>query len=64
MGERVRYLRERRVLTQEELAQKAGLRTATVGDLERGKHRPRPSTLRKIAAALHVDPTDLLPESA
>jgi DNA-binding XRE family transcriptional regulator len=56
---KVRELREKRVLTQAELAHKAGVRAATVADIEGGKHQPRPSTIRKIAAALDVKPQDL-----
>lgn len=62
MGERIRYLRQRRVLTMKELADLAGMRRwQTIGDLEAGRQRPRPSTLRKIAAALGVEPNELLP---
>jgi HTH-type transcriptional regulator, competence development regulator len=63
VGERLRYLRTRRVLTLRELAERAGMtRWQTIADIEAGRTRPRPSTLRKIAAALGVDPADLLPE--
>jgi len=63
VGDRIRYLRTRRVLTMKELADRAGLpRWRTVADIEAGRQRPRPSTLRKIAAALGVEPADLLPE--
>jgi len=62
VGDRIRYLRTRRVLTLQELAAKAGMpRWQTVWEIETGKSRPRPSTLRKIAAALGVEPADLLP---
>ena len=56
---RLKELRERRVLTQSELAEKAGVRSATVTDIETGKHRPRPSTIRKLAKALSVGPEEL-----
>jgi len=63
VGERIRYLRRRRVLTQKELAEKAGMaRWRTVADIEAGRQQPRPSTLRKIAAALDVEPSALLPD--
>jgi transcriptional regulator with XRE-family HTH domain len=39
-------------------------RYQTILDIETGRRRPRPSTLRKIAAALEVEPGDLLPEDA
>jgi transcriptional regulator with XRE-family HTH domain len=64
VGERVRYLRQRRVMTIRELAERAGIaHWQTVQAIETGKHRPRPSTLRKLAAALEVEPAALLPEN-
>ena len=64
MGARIRYLRQRRVLTLQELADRAGIpRYQTILDIETGKRQPRPSTLRKIAAGLGVEPSDLLPEN-
>ena len=56
---RLRELRLRRALNQRELAARAGLTQATVVALERGRSEPRPSTLRKLAAALGVDPGEL-----
>jgi transcriptional regulator with XRE-family HTH domain len=65
LGDRIRYLRQRRVLTLQELAERAGIpRYQTILDIEKGRRQPRPSTLRKIAAALEVEPAALLPEDA
>ena len=50
----LRELREGTVLTQAELAKLAGVTPATVSDLEIGKRKPRPSTVRKLAKALRV----------
>lgn len=62
MAERIRYLRQRKVMTIAELAEKAGIPAwQTLQAIETGKQQPRPSTLRKIAAALGVEPWDLLP---
>lgn len=47
-------------LTQAELADKAGLRKATVSDIENGKLDPRLSSLRALAAALKVDIDDIV----
>jgi transcriptional regulator with XRE-family HTH domain len=55
----LRQLRLERVLTQRELAAKAGVAAKTVVDIETGKIRPHPSTLRKLAAALEVPPSAL-----
>lgn len=60
IGERLRDLRIRRALTQEELATAAGIGKNTVNRLERDFTEPRPSTLRKLARALDVDPAELI----
>ena len=63
MGERIRYLRRRRALTLVELAAATGIRRyQTLSAIEIGRTQPRLSTLRKIAAALGVEPAALLPE--
>src|SRR5688500_7339688 len=52
-GERLRNLREAAGLTQEELAQRAGLTAKAVSALERGERkRPYPHTVRSLADAL------------
>jgi predicted transcriptional regulator len=53
---RLRYLRAVALLTQRELAERAGLRQATIARLETGNVDARPSTIRKLADALGVDP--------
>jgi transcriptional regulator with XRE-family HTH domain len=55
---RLRDQRERRALTQEELATLARLSRATIMALEAGRNA-QPKTVRKLAAALHIKPTDL-----
>ena len=61
---RLRAARERRALTQGELAVKAGVSRQTVVKIERGIE-PRPPTIRKLARALGVEPADLMePEAA
>jgi transcriptional regulator with XRE-family HTH domain len=59
---RLRELRNLAFLTQRELAERAGLTQASVARLETGKHRARPSTARRLAAALGVEPKDLVVE--
>ena len=52
-GARLRRARETAGLTQEELAERAGLTPNAVGALERGEHRhPYPATVRALTAAL------------
>ena len=55
----LRELRERAVLTQAELARLAGVTPATVSDLEMGKRKPRPSTIRKLGKALKIRASDI-----
>src|SRR6478672_2590145 len=54
-GEQLRRLRESAGLTQEELAERAGLTGKGVGALERGIRRhPYPHTVRALADALEL----------
>jgi transcriptional regulator with XRE-family HTH domain len=54
LGEAVRQLREKRGVTQERLAQDAGLTTGTVSLVERGRSNPSWGTVRAIADGLGV----------
>jgi predicted ATPase/DNA-binding CsgD family transcriptional regulator/DNA-binding XRE family transcriptional regulator len=57
-AERLRRLREAAGLTQEELAERAGLTGKGISALERGERtRPYPQTVRALAAALGLDET-------
>ncbi len=60
IGHRLRDLRVRRALTQEELAEKANVGTNTVARLERNETEPHMSTLRKLARALDAEPEELV----
>lgn len=61
IGERVRTLRERAEMSQQELASKAGLSVSIVSQLERGRSAdPRISTLRGLAKALNVSVHELI----
>jgi transcriptional regulator with XRE-family HTH domain len=55
----LRELRQARVMTQRELAEQAGISVKTLVDVEKFKVRPHPTTLRKLARALGVEPTML-----
>ncbi|HEU5424753.1 MAG TPA: helix-turn-helix domain-containing protein, partial [Nitrolancea sp.] len=55
-GEQLRRHRETRGLSQEELAERAGLSANAIGALERGeRRRPYPDTLRRLGDALELD---------
>ena len=62
VGDNLKRLRTLNALTQEELANKAGLTPAAVARIERNEAEPRPSTLRKLAAALGVKPAQIVGE--
>ena len=55
---RLRDVRHRMALSQEELADKSGVARSTIIKLEAGRDA-WPSTVRKLAAALGVKPADL-----
>jgi transcriptional regulator with XRE-family HTH domain len=57
---RVKDWRERRGLTQEQLAEKAGISRGYLARLETARQDPKLSTLEKIAKALKVDIAKLL----
>lgn len=63
MAPRLRRLRERRLLTQEQLGKLAGVGEITIHRIESGKPA-RLSTLRKLADALAVTPDTLLGEDS
>ena len=62
IGDKLKAARTKRLLTQEELAAKAGVSAATVVNIERDNQEPQFRTIRKLAEALDVDPTTLLGE--
>jgi transcriptional regulator with XRE-family HTH domain len=51
----VKFLRKMFGLTQENLADAAGLTTRTIEKVESGRHRPEEQTLRSIARGLQLD---------
>jgi len=63
IGERLKQLRIEQAMTQEELAQAAGIGKNTVNRLETNATEPRPPTLRKLARALGVEPRELVRRS-
>ncbi len=57
---KLREGRQRRLLTQAELAKRAGTTEATVNRLENGMQTARISTIRKLAEALEVPAEELI----
>jgi transcriptional regulator with XRE-family HTH domain len=62
IGDRLKTLRIRRALTQQELADRAGVSSNALNRIELNKAEPHMSTLRKLAKALDVNPTELVGE--
>jgi len=56
IGDRLKELRGRRILTQRELQELSGVHYTTIAKLEQNQAEARPSTIRKLAAALGVTP--------
>lgn len=54
IGERLRYFRQQRHLTLEDLAELTGVSKPMIGQIERGTSNPTVSTLWKIAAGLQI----------
>lgn len=63
LGRNVRAVRLRRGLSQEQLAFEAGMKRSYVSDLERGTRNPSVKAIGRLAAALGVDPPELLREN-
>src|SRR5690349_12523261 len=60
LGEWLRQARKAVPLTQEELAERAGVSVYTISNLERGvPHAPRPDTLRLLVRALNATSEDI-----
>ncbi|GAB6110249.1 helix-turn-helix domain-containing protein [Desulfomicrobium salsuginis] len=54
-GKRIRGLRRAKELTQEQLAEIAGISLQNMGEIERGKGNPTLVTVEKLSAALDED---------
>lgn len=57
IAQQVKFIRKMHRLTQENLADAAGLSTRTIEKIESGRHRPDEQTLRSIARAVQMDVT-------
>lgn len=59
---RLREVRERKVLSQRDLAERAKVDRTTIARLEAGEGDPHPRTIRRLAEALGVEPLELWTE--
>lgn len=58
LADRVRRVRKQKGLTQQQLANRAGVGLGVVGNLERGKTRPTPANRLAVMNALGLDPNE------
>ncbi|OFV98990.1 MAG: hypothetical protein A3F68_13425 [Acidobacteria bacterium RIFCSPLOWO2_12_FULL_54_10] len=63
IGRRLRELREQRHLTQQEMAERAGVPRTYISRIENARLLPGPVMLHRIADALKVEMLDMLPHS-
>lgn len=56
---RLKQLRESRFLTQRELAAKAHVGVSTIVRIEKSRQNPTFKTIKRLASALEVDPSEL-----
>ena len=59
LAERLRAQRAARFLSQTDLAEKSGVSKATILRIEGGGYFPHPRTIRALAEALEVQPSEL-----
>ena len=59
IGDKLKRLREQRLLTQQMLADRSGVSQVAIARIERNRTEPHFSTIHKLAAALDVDPVEL-----
>jgi transcriptional regulator with XRE-family HTH domain len=59
LGKAIRQLRDKRGLSQEDLAHDAGITTSALSSIERGKSNPTWATVKGIARALGISVSKL-----
>lgn len=60
IGEQLREIRKRSLLTQQELAERSGVGVTTIVRIERNQVEPHGATIRKLADALSIDASELV----
>lgn len=59
-GDRMRELRAREGISQDNLARESGIHPTSIGRIERGGREPRLTTILKLADGLGVEPGELV----
>jgi transcriptional regulator with XRE-family HTH domain len=62
IGDNVKAVRRRKLMTQVQVAEKAGVSHRTLVNIETNKVDPHFSTIHKLAEALGVEPSELVDE--
>jgi transcriptional regulator with XRE-family HTH domain len=60
---RLRAIRDAQFMTQDELAERSGVHQVTISRIEQGDVEPRYKTIKRLAAALGVEPGELVGDS-
>lgn len=60
LARRVKSVRHARFMSQDELSERSGVGRATIARIELGQTTPHGRTIRSLAEALEVQPTDLV----
>lgn len=60
VSEKIRYFRQQRGLSQEQLAGRAGINTNTIRKYEHGTRKPKMEQLKKIAGGLGISVIEFL----
>ena len=60
IGDKIKYMRQRKNLSQYALAKKAGVAQSTLSYIEKGAKQPRFDTLRALCAALDITMLEFL----
>lgn len=63
-GDRVRELREKRNVTQEELGRRVDLSRTSITNIEKGRQRVLLHQMVSIASALEANPEELMPPAS
>ena len=64
IGEKIKYLRKQKGVTQTELAQLTGIHQVSIAKYEKDKMIPQPEQLEKIVEALNVSPMIFFDDSS
>lgn len=59
LGKRILIIRKSKKLTQEQLAEKIGIDTSSISNIENGRYYPSAENLEKLLCVLEITPNEL-----